>query len=663
MTEPNQLLMVLTSKQMLDVLAVCDVICSKQHEKVVTEPSKTMRSQRTWWWYEDEQYLRGVGSKTMNHFGSAESITHSVAANQAPSLFVHVRRQCTHRRRLGRTHFTFIPRLILMTGEDVLSALPSLVAVLACLALTCFLWYFFKPRNYHSLRSVAILVLGDIGRSPRMMYHAQSFAENGFMTELVGYGGSDVIPALERLPRVRIWHLSEPPRILSKLPFVIAAPFKVIHQVVTILLTLLVWIEKPPEFLLVQNPPSIPTLALVQLVGRIRGSKVIVDWHNLGYSILALKLGKDHLFVRISKWLEQTFGRIAYAHLFVTRAMRDYLVKEWDLQGHKVVLHDRPPRHFHRASTQETHELFQKLDVTLKSQTCLKGFLPECDPPYSTPFTQIQDNLQKPGNAKGPLRASSPRNAPDDIPKYNEIRSPTLRQDRPAILVSSTSWTPDEDFSILLEALSLYENRATELYEESRKSSPSQSGKILPQKPLLLPRLLAIVTGKGPLKEKYMNQVAKLQKSWKWVRCISLWLEAEDYPILLDLGVSLHSSSSALDLPMKVVDMFGCGLPVCALGFACLPELVKHGKNGLIFNDAPELAHQIERLFSSFPQATELSALASSLASASVRPSTPANVHVSKRYNPLREVDWTLSTWEDSWAPAMRPLILSDVNL
>lgn len=51
-----------------------------------------------------------------------------------------------------------------------------------------------------------------------------------------------------------------------------------------------------------QNPPTIPTLALAWLVGRIRGSKIIIDWHNLGYSILALKLGRNHPFVKIATW-------------------------------------------------------------------------------------------------------------------------------------------------------------------------------------------------------------------------------------------------------------------------------------------------------------------------------------------------------------------------
>lgn len=111
-----------------------------------------------------------------------------------------------------------------------------------------------------------------------------------------------------------------------------------------------------------------------------------------------------------------------------------------------------------------------------------------------------------------------------------------------------------------------------------------------------------LVTGKGPLKEKFEVQVASSGLTRVAVRTV--WLRAEDYPVLLgaaDLGVCLHYSSSGLDLPMKVVDMFGCGLPVCAVRYSCIGELVEHGRSGLLFDDAEGLAKHLCDLLANFP--------------------------------------------------------------
>jgi hypothetical protein len=180
--------------------------------------------------------------------------------------------------------------------------------------------------------------------------------------------------------------------------------------------------------------------------------------------------------------------------------------------------------------------------------------------------------------------------------------TPQLRADRPAIVVSCTSWTPDEDFSVLLDAVRLLDEafckqqqQQQQADEEKKQAAPS-SGSTCSR------RVLFIITGKGDQKAAYAPKISALNKRMRFARIVTAWLAAADYPRLLgsvDLGVSLHTSSSGLDLPMKVVDMFGCSLPVCAVGFSCLAELVKHNENGKVFADSTQLAAQMQALLSS----------------------------------------------------------------
>lgn len=120
------------------------------------------------------------------------------------------------------------------------------------------------------------------------------------------------------------------------------------------------------------------------------------------------------------------------------------------------------------------------------------------------------------------------------------------------ILVTSTSYTPDEPLHPLITALLKYS-----------KTSISS-----------LPKILLLITGKGPMKEQYRQIIEESSLSGKDpnTKCVAkmVWLEPDDYPRLLacaDLGISLHTSSSGMDFPMKIVDLFGCGVPVCAIKF------------------------------------------------------------------------------------------------
>lgn len=55
----------------------------------------------------------------------------------------------------------------------------------------------------------AVIVLGDLGRSPRMQYHAASLAAAGHDVDLVGLEGAAVIPIVAAHSRVTCHRLPD----------------------------------------------------------------------------------------------------------------------------------------------------------------------------------------------------------------------------------------------------------------------------------------------------------------------------------------------------------------------------------------------------------------------------------------------------------------------
>jgi beta-1,4-mannosyltransferase len=208
--------------------------------------------------------------------------------------------------------------------------------------------------------------------------------------------------------------------------------------------------------------------------------------------------------------------------------------------------------------------------------------------------------------------------------KTNQV---SLRSsDNCPLLISSTSWSSDEDFQLLLDALIGLDALLAQEIENLR--------------------LAVVVTGKGPLKLEFENKVDAL--NLKRVGIKTVWLEPEDYPLIMacsDLGVCLHTSTSGLDLPMKVLDMFGCGVPVVAVSFATLPELVRHGENGLIFSSSIELQNQISSLL--FPHLTATASPAENWETTSAS------------LCDLKAGAMAFESWDEHWKANMKPFVSS----
>jgi beta-1,4-mannosyltransferase len=368
---------------------------------------------------------------------------------------------------------------------------------------------------------VTVVVLGDLGRSPRMCYHALALADGGVEVDLVGYVETAVDLAVARHPRIRVHALRAPAAHAPRRWFVLRGVLRVLRQSVELLTTLL-RCTPSADTILVQSPPAIPTLAVGLLVARLRRAWLVVDWHNFGYAMLIGRLGPGHPLLGVARAYERGLGRRADGHLVVSRAMATELAANWGIPD-AIVLPDRPAARFAPLSDAERAAVRARLAAHLDV-------------------------------------AARPRG--------------------PALVVSPSGWTADEDVDLLVDALQRYDQAIADA-------------------PPTVPDLLVVVTGLGPLRDAWLPRIALLPLRRVLLR--TLWLDAEQYPRVVaaaDLGVSVHRSTSGFDLPMKIADLQGAGVPVCALDYApCLGEMIRDGDNGLLFRSAAELAEQLQRLF------------------------------------------------------------------
>jgi beta-1,4-mannosyltransferase len=351
-----------------------------------------------------------------------------------------------------------------------------------------------------------------------MQFHAASLAETGHLVSLIGLSGSEVHSKLLNDPKIEVYSIGNSSSETS--------PSSLLSSIIRLCiqsLSLAKRLCQLPAYqsILLQNPPAIPSVFVAWIISKCReiGSgasiRLILDWHNLGYSRLALKRGERSWAVQLYRFLESLSVHLVDYHLAVSNALKLRLLDEFKIKD-SWVLRDHPPEWFY--SNQESH--------------CTK----------------------------------------QDLAQLLLEKGITLSTQMPWI-VSPTSWTDDENYELLLDAMSLVEARAVK-------------GEVADQ------RICIIMTGKGAGRERF--EQALREKNFTHFQCVTVWLAPEDYPRLLqvaDCGLCLHTSSSGVDIPMKLADMLGARLPALTYNYgSCLLESFTPGIHGHLFKDARSLA-------------------------------------------------------------------------
>lgn len=87
------------------------------------------------------------------------------------------------------------------------------------------------------------------------------------------------------------------PPLLRRLPRVLQLAAKALLQLVTLLWALL-WALPRPDVILLQLPPALPTMVACRLAAMRHRARLVYDWHNFAFTLMAIGMGRGHPLVR-----------------------------------------------------------------------------------------------------------------------------------------------------------------------------------------------------------------------------------------------------------------------------------------------------------------------------------------------------------------------------
>ena len=184
-------------------------------------------------------------------------------------------------------------------------SLSRMLEGVAAVAVLVAIFVILHSRNSTNKKKVGVIVLGDVGRSPRMRQHCLSLAREGFTVSYIAEKGKVPHPDLVSNENISLHLIS---------PYSLPLPRTINLLVKPVIQSVFLFVKCSRFFwgcgsVLMQNPPTIPVMAVVWIICKIYNAKMVIDWHNYGYTILGLNLEPSSYLLKVAKIFERTFGR------------------------------------------------------------------------------------------------------------------------------------------------------------------------------------------------------------------------------------------------------------------------------------------------------------------------------------------------------------------